>query len=93
MPRDSTLSALSGAILLVGLVILIPLGALWPWFLAVIGLAILPRTAQLRGVLAGLLASGMLVALAAMIATDTIWPGVLALVGISVALRLVVRRR
>ncbi len=91
MPREQTLSAASGAIMLVGLVVLIVTGGLWPWMLAVMGLAVLPRAVQRGGLLAGGLAAGMLIGLAALIATGTLWPGVLVLIVIAVVARAMVQ--
>jgi hypothetical protein len=85
--NDNRYKGLSAGIFLIGLGLIFMLRiGIWPWILAVIGLAGLPAAlATQRGWLAYQGAFWM-IGLALLFATGHIWPGILILVGLSVLL-------
>ncbi len=89
--RSPARRSTTGAIILIGLVLLIWTGHFWPWILALIGLASLPDGIARGGPIAGAAPAVWLVALAWMIASGTLWPGVLFLVGVPILLSAAVR--
>jgi hypothetical protein len=94
MERRDPLAAASGAIMLIGLVILLVWDAVdfWPWILAVVGLSALPVGLARAGLPAGLLPAAWLIGLAALFAADRLWPGVLILLGLTIIAGALVRR-
>ena len=77
--------ALSGGIFLIGLgiVFLVPGLGIWPWILAVIGLAGLPAAVARKRGWFGWQGFFWLVGLTVLFATDQFWPGILILAGVS----------
>jgi hypothetical protein len=94
MERRDPLAAISGAIMLIGIAVLLLWDAagFWPWILAVIGLSALPAGLARAGVPSGLMPATWLVGLAALFAADLIWPGILILLGLTIIAGAVVRR-
>lgn len=84
-----TLSAVSGAVMLIGIGVLFLVDSIpfWPWILVVVALATLPRTALTAGVFGAALAALWLIGLALLFAFEVFWPGILLLVGATIALR------
>jgi len=94
MERRDPLAAISGAIMLVGIAVLLLWDGLdfWPWILAVIGLSTLPTGLARGGLPVGLLPAIWLIGLAAFFASGLTLPGILILVGLTVIAGAVVRR-
>ena len=94
MERRDPLAAAGGAIMLIGIVILLVWDAVdfWPWLLAVIGLSSLPVGVVRGGIPAGLLPAAWLIGLAALFAAGLFWPGILVLIGLTIMAGAVVRR-
>ncbi len=87
MTKRASESLSAGIILIgIGILFLVPGLSLWPWILAVIGLAGLPASlANQKGWL-GWQSFFWLVGLAILFALNALWPGILVLVGISMIL-------
>lgn len=79
-------AGLSGGIFLIGLgiLLLVPGVGIWPWILAVIGLASLPASLATKRGWYGWQGFFWLVGLAILFAYGLFWPGILILAGISV---------
>jgi hypothetical protein len=78
--------------MLIGLAITVFVTGVWPWILAVLGLASAPFALERAG-LPGLIAPAWLVALAILFEADMIWPGILVLVILTVLARGVISAR
>jgi hypothetical protein len=91
--RRRTRGPVGGAIILIGLGILLFVKSIpfWPWILVVIALASLPDGIARSNPVAGLLPALWLIALAVLIATGTLWPGVLFLIGIPILISAAIR--
>ena len=82
--NTKTYSGLSAGIFLIGLGVLFLSGiGMWPWILAVIGLASLPASMAAKQGWYGWQGSVWLIGLAILFATGHLFPGVLILAGIS----------
>jgi len=85
---DKSLKAVSGGIFLIGLglLFLIPGIGIWPWILAVIGVAGLPAALSENKGWAGWQGFFWMIGLAVLFYTGLWWPGILILIGISTIL-------
>jgi hypothetical protein len=85
MSEKDTMGGVSAGIMLVGIGIIFLAGIdIFPWILAVIGLASLPGSVAKDGLWAGLQGAVWLIGLAVLFALDIIWPGILILIGLSI---------
>ncbi len=94
MRKENTTSALSGGIMLIGILVLLLVDAIsfWPWILVVLALASLPAGLQRAGGW-GALPALWIIVLAAIIEAGWFWPGILILVGVVVVIGAFNRRR
>lgn len=90
--RRLSTRVLSGLVVLVGVALVLATGSVWPWIIAVIGLASVPYAAERGGLLGASLLAGWLVALTAIIDRGVFWPGILVLVVALFVLRAVIVR-
>jgi hypothetical protein len=85
MGEKDTMGTVSAGIMLVGIGVIFLAGIdIFPWILALIGLASLPGSVAKDGLWAGLQSAVWLIGLAVLFAIDKIWPGILILIGLSI---------